>query len=380
MPIYKVKGMKKDGAQKYLVRLNYLDDCGRKRQLTRVSWGLEAAKDMERKLERDIKVKGQKPVKKLTVKELFDEYIAAKQHEARETTIDKNRQNFERYILPTLRNIGIDKLAVSLLQDWKLSIEQRGLSLNTKKQTFSDFRAMLNYAVRMEYLQKNPLSKLGNFKDSTIVKKEMCYYTAHEFRQFISVAKELAEKRQKNQKDLFEWDFYVFFNIAFYTGLRKGEIHALKWSDLDGAFLSVRRSITQKLKSGDRVLPPKNRSSFRTLQMPAPLIEILNEHRERQAQTGRFSEDSLICGGELSLRNTTLYRRNELYAMRSGLKVIRIHDFRHSHVSLLANAGINIQEIARRLGHSRIEMTWNTYSHLYPREEERAVDILEKML
>ena len=63
----------------------------------------------------------------------------------------------------------------------------------------------------------------------------------------------------------------------------------------------------------------------------------------------------------------------------SGLKSIRIHDYRHSHVSLLANEGINIQEIARRLGHSRVEETLNTYSHLYPREEEKAVDILNRI-
>ena len=52
----------------------------------------------------------------------------------------------------------------------------------------------------------------------------------------------------------------------------------------------------------------------------------------------------------------------------------------HSHASLLANEGINIQEIARRLGHSDIKMTWNTYSHLYPREEERAIIILDKIV
>ena len=60
-------------------------------------------------------------------------------------------------------------------------------------------------------------------------------------------------------------------------------------------------------------------------------------------------------------------------------KTSRIHDVRHSHASLLANEGINFQEIARRLGHAQIEMNWNTYSHLYPREEERAVSILNKI-
>ena len=63
----------------------------------------------------------------------------------------------------------------------------------------------------------------------------------------------------------------------------------------------------------------------------------------------------------------------------SGQKRIRIHFFRHSNVSVLANGGINIREIARRLGHAKVELTWNTYSHLYPREQEKAVDILNKI-
>lgn len=67
------------------------------------------------------------------------------------------------------------------------------------------------------------------------------------------------------------------------------------------------------------------------------------------------------------------------FADKAGLPHIRLHDFRHSHASLLASEGINIQEIARRLGHSNVEMTWNTYSHLYPQEEERAVGILNKI-
>ena len=70
-------------------------------------------------------------------------------------------------------------------------------------------------------------------------------------------------------------------------------------------------------------------------------------------------------------------KRNTQYANAAGLPHIRIHDFRHTHASLLVNEGINIQEIARRLGHSKVEQTWNTYSHLYPREEERAVAILD---
>ena len=113
--------------------------------------------------------------------------------------------------------------------------------------------------------------------------------------------------------------------------------------------------------------------------MPLPLVNILSEHKTRQEQLDYFTDDYRICGATRSLRDTSIQRKNIEYATKAGLNTIRIHDFRHSHVSVLANEGINIQEIARRLGHSRIEMTWNTYSHLYPREEERAVDILNKI-
>ena len=375
MPIYKADG-KKDGLQKYNVRVNYISDNGKPKQLTRTAYGSEAAKDLERRLISEIKDKGENPAKKMTVQQLFDKYAEAKQYEVRESTLDKARRNYAVYVQPTLANVRIDKLTVALLQDWKLSIEQRDLAVKTKKSAYNILRSILNYAVRLEYLPKNPLPKVGNFKDALGGKSEMDIYTAQEFTQYISTAKRQAEAKQANNRELSEWDYVVFFSIAFYTGLRKGEIHALKWNDIDGAYLSVKRSITQKLKGEDRETPPKNKSSIRTLQMPAPLIRILKEHRERQERLERFTEDYRICGGVRCLRDTTLQNRNKQYAELSGLKDIRIHDFRHSHVSVLANEKINIQEIARRLGHSRIEMTWNTYSHLYPREEERAVNVL----
>ena len=114
--------------------------------------------------------------------------------------------------------------------------------------------------------------------------------------------------------------------------------------------------------------------------MPAPLIKILDEHKLRQQSVEGFRENFRICGGIKCLRDTSISNANIRFAKEAGLKTIRIHDLRHSHASLLANEGINIQEIARRLGHSKIEITWNTYSHLYPREEERAVQILNKIV
>jgi len=378
MPIYKIDG-KKDGLQKYNVRVNYVSDNGKSKQLTRAAYGLESAKDLERILTVEVKSKGENSVKHKTVQQLFDEFVKVKKHEVKETTLDKYMRDYKLHIQPTMADVRLNKLSVAMLQEWKLTVKEKSLSLKSNKNAYEMFRAILNYAVRVEYLERNPLLKLGNFKDTLGIKKEITIYTAEQFSKLISTIKKLAEEKQLNNRDLSEWDFYVFFNIAFYTGLRKGEIHALRWNDLDGSMLSVKRSIAQKLKGEDRETAPKNKSSIRTLQMPLPLIRILDEHMERQKKLKHFSEELRICGGERSLRDTTIQKRLQQYAALSGLDVIRVHDFRHSHVSLLANEGINIQEIARRLGHAKVEMTWNTYSHLYPREEEKAVDVLNKI-
>ena len=381
MPVYKVDGVKKDGLQKYNVRVNYMDGNGKAKQLTRTAYGLEAAKDLERKLTVEQKTKGEASTKKFTVQQLYDEYITAKQHEVRDSSLAQIKSHAALYILPTFKDVRIDRLSGSALQEWKLSIEKKGLSLNTKKHAYGDFRAMLNYAVKMEYIPKNPIKKIDNFKDTSSLGSEMQFYTAQEFGRYIGTVKKLAQAREANHKDLSEWAYYVFFNIAFYTGLRKGEINALKWSDIDGSYLSVKRSISQKLSGEDRETPPKNKSSIRTLQMPLPLIKILDAHKKRQARyLKNFSDDFRVCGGEKCLRDSSVQKKNITYSELSGTKRIRIHDYRHSHASLLANEGINIQEVARRLGHAKIEMTWNTYSHLYPREEEKAVDVLNTIL
>lgn len=379
MPIYKMEGSK-NGKQKYRVRVNYTDNLGRNKQTERVAYGMAEAKELEMRMQYEIK---EKPVTSgITLQKMYEEYIRAKMSEVRETSLTKDKKTLESYVLNTLGTSQVKKLTAPVLQNWKNEIEElrlengEPLMLRTKQNIYSTFRALLNWGVKMDYLSQNVLVKVGNFKSSDILpKSSVDFYTAEEYKLFSSAARAEAERRNT----VTDWDYYVFFSIAFYTGLRKGEIHALKWTDIEGNLLHVSRSITQKLKGVDRETPPKNRSSVRTLQLPLPLIEILEEHKTRYKAFNGFTEDFRICGGKRSLRDTSVENKNKTFAEIAKVKKIRIHDFRHSHVSLLANEGINIQEIARRLGHSNIEMTWNTYSHLYPREEERAVQILNKI-
>lgn len=254
------------------------------------------------------------------------------------------------------------------------------MSLNTKQHTYTDFNSIFEYAIKMEYLQKNPMKNLGNFRDAYSGKKEMDFYTFDEFKKFIKAAYDCAIQSERETNSIYEWNFYIFFMIAFYAGLRKGEIYALRWTDVTDGKINITKSITQKLKGDDRETPPKNKRSIRTVQIPAPLQKALDTHYDRYKDINGFSDSWHICGGEKSIRDTTLQKRSARYAAEANVKNIRIHDFRHSHASLLVNNGINIQEIARRLGHTNIEVTWNTHAHLYPQEEERAIQVLNKFV
>ena len=329
MPIYKMKGKSKEGLQKYNIRINYIKD-GKAKQLTRTAYGMETAKDLEQRLQQELK--DQTFIQKYNIQQLFDEYMIAKKHEVRESTFDRTKHMYKNHIADTFSTIRIDKLSAKALQDWKISIENKGLSLKTKKNIFSELRTLLNYAVRMEYIPKNPLFKVGNFKDANAVKKEMDFYTPEEFKKFIEAVRLLALERERKYNDLSEWDYYTFFNICFFTGLRRGEVFALKWSDITEEILYVKRSISQTLKGEDRETPPKNNSSIRSLQLPKPLLNILNEHKERQTRCFSVIEDLRICGGEQCMRNSSLQKKNITYAKQAKVKRIRIHDFRHPYV------------------------------------------------
>ena len=359
------------------MRINYTDSFGKAKQIDRVAYGAEQAKQLESQLNH--KLNNQELSPKMTIEQLFNEYIQAKKTEVRETSLDKTKRILKSRIIPQFKDTKIDKLTVPMVQNWKQSLADEGLSVTTRKNIYGEFRALMNYAVKMEYISKNSVAIAGNFKSPLEPEKEMLYYNPEEFKKYIKAAKEYAENAE-NEGSLFEWNYYVFFNIAFYMGMRKGEIYALQWTDIKEGYISITKSIAQKLKGGDRITPPKNKSSIRTIQIPLPLQAVLDEHYNRQKSAiENFTDNMYICGGIRPVRDTSLEKTNKKFADLSGVKRIRIHDFRHSHASLLANEGINIQEVARRLGHSDISMTWNTYSHLYPREEERAVNILNKI-
>ena len=122
MPIYKTKE-KKDGLSKYRVRINYVDEGGKSRSLTRVAYGLAAAKDLESELNRSEK---EPHCRNLMLKDLIDLYFEFKKIEVRESTLKKAKGITDKYIYPL--NVRLDKLSVKRLNEWKLSIGNLPLS------------------------------------------------------------------------------------------------------------------------------------------------------------------------------------------------------------------------------------------------------------
>lgn len=373
MPIYKTKE-RKNGIYKYRVRVAFTTLQGEHKQIERVAWGIDNAKDIERQLINTYAVQQMQP-SSMTVNRLVELYLENHKADTRATTHEKTKRTITAEVLPCLGHIKLSALDKRTCELWKKNIGNKDVSVTTKNNIFATFNAVLNYGVRMDYLPKNPLAALGRFKDTnfTATHKELQYYTPEEFRVFIAKAREMAETKQ-------DYRCFVFFSIAFYTGMRKGEINALKWSDIKDGTICIRRSVSQKIK-GIRGFesPPKNKSSIRDVKMPSALIEILNEHKKRQQNFYLFNEGWNICGGEDYLPDTVLDDTNREIAKATGLHHIRIHDFRHSHASVLCNNGVNIQAVAKRLGHADVRETWNTYSHLYPEEEDRAVALLDDL-
>ena len=376
MPIYKTTAPKKDGKIQYRVMVSKIGVTGQRRQISRRIYGLAEAKALETELERQLN-EMTLPAR-MTIRQLFDDYMTAKKAEVRRSTYEKSKSTLEHYVISSeLVGARLDKLSVPLLQQWKNRIAEQPTKIVTKNNAIKELNAMLNYAEKMEYIPRNPLKLVGRFKDANFTpeQEKIHYYTAEEFKRFIALARD-------DRKTLTDYGCYVFFNIAFYTGMRKGEIYALRWTDIYDNIIHIRRSLNQKMKTPDGEYvegPPKNKSSVRDLQMPCALVSVLDEYRDILTQKYEYSASMRVCGGYTPVSDTSVENYNTKYAELAGLPHIRIHDYRHTHATFLINKGVPIQIVSRRLGHADVKMTWNTYYHFYPQAEDQVLDVLDDL-
>lgn len=217
-------------------------------------------------------------------------------------------------------------------------------------------KEMFKHAVIWGYLKRDPSLHV---KRPRVEHKEMDFLNPEEIRLFL-----------KNVKS----KYYALFMTAVMTGMRRGEILALQWGDIDwnSNQISVRRSLYR-----GEFMTPKSRNSFRRIVMSPTLRQTLEQHR----LFGKQSERDLIFSNSkgMAIDPDNLVNREFNSALdRAGLRRIRFHDLRHTYASLLISQGENIKFIQSQLGHASAKTTLDRYGHLMPNLENNAARRLDE--
>ena len=177
--------------------------------------------------------------------------------------------------------------------------------------------------------------------------------------------------------------------LAVPTGLREGELLALRWEEMDlaAAVLRVSRTLT---RNGGKVSvgPPKRKNSRRTVGLTNDAVEALREHLTRQLEEmervgSLYRPGGLVFANEVGgLVNPSNLRNRSLKALleRAGLPSIRFHDLRHTCATLLLSRNVNPKIVSEMLGHASIAITLDTYSHVLPNMQESAVRAMQDAL
>ncbi|MBR4743503.1 MAG: site-specific integrase [Oscillospiraceae bacterium] len=225
------------------------------------------------------------------------------------------------------------------------------------KTLHSQLSSIFNHAVRYYDLQDNPVAKVKNMgKGQT---REMLFWTPEEYRKF---SFEIMDKPMS----------YYAFEMLYWCGIREGELLALTPADFnfERKTVSITKSY-QRLDGRDIITDPKTPKSVREIAMPDFLVEEMKDYMKQ------------IYGLEKADRLfpvTKYYLKHEMTrgAAAAGVKRIRIHDLRHSHISLLIDMGYTPLAIADRVGHESITITYK-YAHLFPSTQTEMANKLDDL-
>ena len=165
-------------------------------------------------------------------------------------------------------------------------------------------------------------------------------------------------------------------------GFRKGELQALTFRDIDPIKkeVSINKTLTTKLKDTEYYIStPKTKNSNRILPIPDDIFERIIENQNKYKKYTNYSDDWFVFGGITPFKDTNISNKNIAYSKAANLKTIRIHDFRHSCASLLINQNMPITLVSRYLGHSKVSVTLDTYSHMYKSDLYTLTDYINKL-
>lgn len=303
----------------------------------------------------------------LTFLDLWNEYNDYLKVKLKTQSYRKITNNFKNHLLPYFSKYLVKNITAKIYVKWQKEVEEKDYKYSFKSNLHTSMVGILNYAVKFYDLKTNIASKVGGFNKRKEKPKNVDFWTIDEYIKFINVVDD----------DLYK----LFFSTLFFTGLRLGECIALNWTDFKNGYLDINKTISKEKDSeGNYIInSPKTPTSFRKIKLDSNLISSFNNLYEKEKTKIDFNENWFIFGGKKPLTQTTIGRRKNIYCDIAGVKKIRLHDFRHSHATFLLSQGVPITVISQRLGHSDINMTLNTYSHLVPKDEIKAINIINNI-
>ncbi|HFI0648387.1 TPA: tyrosine-type recombinase/integrase [Streptococcus suis] len=294
--------------------------------------------------------------------------------------INTQDNNYNRHIKDYFSKVdNVGKLTYEDIYQFREHLKQKvaqnsnkPLSTNTINKIMILLKKIFDIGLRKGYYATNPVKLL---KKLPIEKTKMQFWTVEEFHQFLT----LFEPEEYNIK--------LLFTVLFFTGLRLGEALALTWQDID--FSSNTIHITKSIyvnKGISHISTTKTKAGTRRIIINKKLSQELQHWQQQQKYLlGQFTSDSLTLqvfqSNPLTItKNAVEKQYKKILERDETLKKIRIHDFRHSHASLLINQGEDYLVVKERLGHASITTTIDTYSHLYPSKQKALADKLDDLL
>jgi len=249
-----------------------------------------------------------------------------------------------------------------------------GLSSTTVHHLHAVIHLALNSAVEDGKLSRNVASLIGRSNRPKATRKEMVTIAeGDQARRFLAAAK--GERLE------------ALFVLALTTGLRQGELRALRWKDvdLDRGVLAVRGSVMGTARATMTIGTPKN-GKARSVELGSIAVQALREHRARQLEERkvvplRGDLGLVFCNewGEYLPTNTIVLALRRALS-RAGLPVIRFHDLRHTAATLMLRQGVHPKMASEMLGHSTIAITLDLYSHITPTMQRQAADAIDRAL
>lgn len=304
----------------------------------------------------------------MTLGDLFEEHYNYQKDKVKQTTLTNYGKKVKHF--DSLKDIRLDKLNIHDIEKWKQEMNAKNLATRTKNDLMKYLKSALNYGTKWyDFNFTSMYNKMVNFTNPNEMPKEMLFYTYEEFKKFISVEEDLKYK--------------TMFETLYFCGLRRGELRGLTWKyvDLNRREIRVVKNVVNV--RGDfgywQITTPKTKSSIRQIPIPNTLYNDLKTLKEQSKKYYGFNEDWFVFGDVAPIHPHLIRIRKKENAEKAGVKEIRTHDFRHSCASLLINNGANIVMVAKYLGHTKIDETLNTYSHMFRNKLDDIVNTIDKL-